>query len=280
MPREPEDYELGAVRRGWQHAAASAVELHTREELFSRVSDQVKVLVRSQGGPGAGAPFTATPSCRETTIPSHLFGVLLLRRLLHDRACRCVRLLDACGHHRAACARVGVLSRRGYALESVAAQICREAGGRVRTNTFVREMDVLDVDSGDGRQLEVVVDGLPLHGGAQVVVDTTLVSARHCDGRPRRGAADRVGVAFTAARKTKERRYPEFVSARARVRLVVLAVEVGARRTFLASQMVRDVWMRSSQGFRSVLLELHSAVGVDGMTKAAREVEGVSVMQV
>ena len=81
VPREPEDLEPGVVRRGWQHAAASAVELHAREELFSRVSHQVKALARSPGRPGAGAPFTATPSCPETTIPSHLFRVLLLRRL-------------------------------------------------------------------------------------------------------------------------------------------------------------------------------------------------------
>ena len=57
-----------------------------------------------------------------------------------------------------------MLVRRGYALESVAARICREAGGRVRTNMFVRDMD-LDVPVNNGRRLEVVADGLPLHGG-------------------------------------------------------------------------------------------------------------------
>ena len=79
-PGEPEDHEPGTVRRGWQHEAASVVEERAREAMFTGVSDQVKALVRSQGGPGAGAPFTATPTCRETTIPSHLFRVLLLRR--------------------------------------------------------------------------------------------------------------------------------------------------------------------------------------------------------
>ena len=128
--------------------------------MFTRVSDQVKALVRSQGGPGAGAPFTATPTCRETTIPSHLFRVLLLRRLrqqlpLAGRACRCGRLLDSFGHHRAACPRAGVLSRRGFSLESAAARICREAGGRVRPSAFVRDLDVPDANAGDGRRLEV-----------------------------------------------------------------------------------------------------------------------------
>ena len=62
-------------------------------------SDQMKALERSEGGPSARTPNTATQSCQETTIPSHLFRVLLLRRLRQPlpftgRACRCGRLLD------------------------------------------------------------------------------------------------------------------------------------------------------------------------------------------
>ena len=45
----------------------------------TRVSDQESALIRSQAGPGAG--LTALPTGSETTIPSHLFGVVLLRRL-------------------------------------------------------------------------------------------------------------------------------------------------------------------------------------------------------
>ena len=119
-----------------------------------------------QAGVGAGAALTVAPTNRETTIPPHLFRLILLRRLrqalsLSVRNCRCGRPLDFCGHHRAACARAGVLGRRGFALESVAARICREAGGRVRTNMLVRDMD-LDVPIADARRLEAVVDGLPL----------------------------------------------------------------------------------------------------------------------
>ena len=92
-------------------------------------------------------------------------------------------------------------------MESAAARVCREAGGRVRTNLLMREMDgAPNVE--DCRRLEVVVDGLPLFGGRQIAVDTTLVGALHRDGSPRRGAADRDGVALTAARKRKEDRYP------------------------------------------------------------------------
>ena len=56
-------------------------------------------------------------------------GVLLLRRFrlplpLSSRFCSCGRSLNILSHHRAAGGKVGVLSRRGYAMESTVAQIC------------------------------------------------------------------------------------------------------------------------------------------------------------
>ena len=78
--------------------------------------------------------------------------------------------------------RQGMLGRRGYALESVAARICREA--RVGTNIMVRDVDLLPQDHQDGRRLEVVADGLPLFHGAQLAIDTTLVSPVGRDGLP------------------------------------------------------------------------------------------------
>ena len=194
-------------------------------------------MIRSQAGPGAGAAFTVVPLSRETKIPSHLFRVVLLRRFrlplpLSVHTCRCGRLLDVCG----------LLGRRVFALESVAARICREAGGRVRTNMLVRYMD-LDVPVTDTRRLEVGVDGLLLRGGAQLAVDPTLVGALDADGTPRRGAAASDGVALKAARRRKEATYPELVASHSRGYLVVVAVEVGGRwssetRSFL-SQLAR-----------------------------------------
>ena len=64
----------------------------------------------------------------------------------------------------------------------------------------MRDMD-FDVPIADARRLEVVVDGLPLQGGAQPAVDTTLVCASHADGRPRLGAARHDGVALKVARR-------------------------------------------------------------------------------
>ena len=89
------------------------------------------------------------------------------------------------------------------------ARVCREGGARVRTNVFVRDMDLAQHDRMDGRRLEVVADGLPLHGGAQLAVDTTMVSPLHRDGRARRGAAAHDGAALRQARTRKERTYPE-----------------------------------------------------------------------
>ena len=69
----------------------------------------------------------------------------------------------------------GVLGCRGFPLETAAARVCREAGGRVRTNVFVRDLDLGVVNQFDTRRLEVVVDGFPLFQGAQLAVDTSLV---------------------------------------------------------------------------------------------------------
>ena len=126
-------------------------------------------------------------------------------------------------------------------MESVAARICREAGRRVTTNILVRDLDLELEDRLGTRRLEVVVDGLPLHGVSQLAVDTTLVSPLRGDGLARAGAAGRDGVTLTAARRRKERRNPELVGRRARAPLVVMAVEVGGR------------WSSETQNFLSLL---------------------------
>ena len=89
-------------------------------------------------------------------------------------------------------------------------------------------------NANDNRRLEVVAD-LPLFGGVQLAVDTTLVSAVRGDGEPVLGAADRDGV------RRKEATYQE-------ARLVVLGLEVGSRwsreaRTFV--QLLAKARVRS-----------------------------------
>ena len=68
--------------------------------------------------------------------------------------------------------------------------MCREAGGRVTANVMLRDLDLALPDVADGRRLEVVADGLPLFGGAQLVIDTTLVCALRKDGNPTSHAAN------------------------------------------------------------------------------------------
>ena len=120
----------------------------TRSFQSCRTTISFDVSVRSQSGPAARVTFSTTPSSPLTRIKPALFRVLLQRRLslslpLTRRSCRCGRPLDALGHHRAGCAKLGVLARRGFALESAAARMCRETGARVVTNMWVR--DITDV---------------------------------------------------------------------------------------------------------------------------------------
>ena len=126
----------------------------------------------------------------------------------------------------------------GASPSKAGARICREGGARVTTNVMVRDLDLPVPNARDSRRLEIVADGLPLFGGAQLAVDTTLVSPLHCDGTPHRGAAYVDGAVLAAARRKKKTTYPELVGPNVRARLVVLAGETGGRwseetRTFI-----------------------------------------------
>ena len=83
----------------------------------------------------------------------------------------------------------GILGKRGYAPENVVARTCLETGSRVTTNVLLRERDFGLANDAAGRRLDVVADGRPLFGGAQLDVDTTVVSALRNDGTARPHAA-------------------------------------------------------------------------------------------
>ena len=166
--------EPGVPRHGWQCKAMRPVNERFLEGVVQpRLLDASRALLRSQSGPFAILPFTSFPSARHARFDPQPFRVLLLRRLwlpvpLSSRSCRCGRPLDSSGHHRAACAVAGVLGSRGFALESAAARVCREAGGRVSANVRVQDMDLAAPNQLDNRRIEVVVNGLPLFHGAQL----------------------------------------------------------------------------------------------------------------
>ena len=93
-------------------------------------------------------------------------------------------------------------------------------------------------DNQDDHRIEVIANGLPLWGGAQLAVDTTLVSALDSSGQPRRQQRSTTGAALRIARRAKERTYPELLRAE-RCRLVVLGIELGGRWSSEAAQFVR-----------------------------------------
>ena len=307
-------------QHGWQKLAARSLEIQHLSDTRPTLSPTDQAMLRSQGGPLAAAPFLALPTSRLTKLDPSVFRTLLLRRLrlplpLTMRVCGCGPLLDAFGHHRSACAVSGVLGRRGFALESAMARICREAGARVMTNVLVRDLDLNLHDHVDARRLEIVADGLPLFGGAQLAIDTTLVSAVRQDGTPRPGATVRDGVALREARRRKERVYPEVTGVGGRARLVVIAGEVGGRwssetahfLSSLATAKARSVpqvlevrarmaWRRrwasilscaAARSFALSLGEVRASPGVDGeipsvhewlVTSIAVEVSDVSLV--
>ena len=207
---EPTGPKFGRQQKASRHLQ----EKFHLDVVWPSLSDAERAMLRSQHGPLASAALTALPTSRATKIAAQPFRLQLCRRLrlplpVSSRTCRCGRQLDIFGHHRAACAQAGVLGRRGFALECAAAQVCRKAEARVTTNVFVRDLDLGEFNGLDGRRLEVIADGLTLWRVAQLAIDTTLVSPLHIDGTAIRRAATHDGAALEAARRRKERVYPE-----------------------------------------------------------------------
>ena len=144
------------------------------------------------------------------------------------------------------------------------------------------------------------MDGLTLFDGAQLAIDTTLVSPLKRDGTARRRAADHNGAALEEARRKKERTYPKLAGDRGLARLVVLAAEVGGRwsgetSNFLSAlskakaetapeavrDQVRAAWLRrwrnllgctAASAFATSLLEKRCSPGVSSTVPAEHEV--------
>ena len=131
-------------------------------------------------------------------------------------------------------------------MERALARVCREAGARVATNMLLRDMNVF-VARHDDRRLEVVANGLPLWGGAQVAVDTTLVSPVRGDGRPQPRAAWDAGACLRRAERRKATTNPELGASR-RCRLQVVALEVGGRWSPGACKFLRLLAKSKARG--------------------------------
>ena len=81
-PPPQEDFELDALRGGWQHEVSARVERQFRERnVLPVLTDGERALLRSQSGSGAGAALSTVPCDPLRRIEPQLFRVLLLRRL-------------------------------------------------------------------------------------------------------------------------------------------------------------------------------------------------------
>ena len=163
-PDPTPDEDPSNPKHGWQYWATQPLDGQFIDAVvWPRLPDSSRTMLRSQSGPLASVLFTCCPIARHTTFDAQIFRTLLLRRLWltlssSSRVCRCGRPLDSCGHHRAACAVVGVLGSRGFALESAAARV---AGGRVTIDSRIQDMDIVAPNQLDERRIEVLADGLP-----------------------------------------------------------------------------------------------------------------------
>ena len=144
----------------------------------------------------ASAPFVSFPMscssvvCVSHSLSQHALGDVAVLSMLLTITGRRVLLRDA---------GLGV-----FPLENVAARICREAGGRVRTNVYVWDMDLGVVNQFDIWRFDVVVDGLPLFQGAQLAVNTTVVFPLTREGAAKPRSAVVSGVCLQVARRRKE----------------------------------------------------------------------------
>ena len=113
-------------------------------------------------------------------------------------------------------------------MEKMMARICREGGARVRTNVYIRDMNVGSVDLNDNRHIEIIADGIPLYHGRQLAIDVTFVSPLSRDGQPRLGSEHNDGAALADAKRTKHNTYYDVVASN-RCHLLVAGMETGGR---------------------------------------------------
>ena len=196
------DDDPSTPKHGWQYLATQSVNHHfIAGTVWPRLPDRF---------PGHVALSERTiRQCSLHVLPSREAHYVRRTSLSHPSPSPLVAPLssssplDSSGHHRAACVVAGVLGSRGFAVESAAARVWREAGGRVTTNMRIQDMDIVVPNQLDERRIEVLADGLPLFHGTQVAVDTTLVSAFRRNGAPRPRCADVDGAVLEVARRRK-----------------------------------------------------------------------------
>ena len=217
-----EHAELDQPRKGWQKLAIEPVEArHLRYSVRPQLTDTEAALVRSKTGPMVSAALTAIPHKKEFRLAPQPFRILLLRRpFLPVWSSPQRPWPPPCSMRESrgsGASWLGPGERRSTCMSR----------GRT-TCSSERPTDLHEFNQLDGRRVEVVVvDGLPLWNGAQLAIDTTMVSPVRSDGTARAGTATINGKALDVARAQKARRYPELSEEHGRACLVVLGTAVG-----------------------------------------------------
>ena len=119
----------------------------------------------------------------------------------------CQAQLDPLGFHLLACQCSGRLQARGRPLERAWSQILRDAGARVREQVRVADLNLTTSRVGDGRTLDFVALGLPVHGGLPLCGDPTLRAPITAEGVPQAGAAADGRVPIRNGEAAKRRVY-------------------------------------------------------------------------
>ena len=184
--------------RGWQRPASQAVDDFCHRAFLREADTTSAALLDSQAGPQAALVFATRPTLPEFSLESPLFRAILLRRL-----------------------------RLPLPL----------ASATYRCRSYLDPCGDHLAACQDDRHIEVIATGLPLWGGAQLAVDTMLVSPLTAAGLPRRAGGRAAGAALLTARRA-ERTYPELCRSN-RCRLTVLALEIGGRWSAEAATFVR-----------------------------------------
>ena len=128
---------------------------------------------------------------------------------------------------------------RATRVEEACSQICREAGGRVRRNVRVSDMNVA-AQTNDERRVEILCSGLQCFGGAQLAIDATLRSAVGCNGEHRANCDWKDGAALDEAEVDKHMRYSD-ISASSRCKLIVVGIETGGRFSQTTTDLLRQL---------------------------------------
>ena len=128
----------------------------------------------------------------------------------------------------------------------------------MRENVKLRDCGIPGIDPSDGRNIEVVVTGLPLAHGIPVAIHASLVSPLHADGSPHDHAANQPGASLRRAERSKDDTYPELVNS-SQLRLETVACEISGRingRANFILDVISAAKVRCDPAFRQKFMML------------------------